>query len=104
MDKLEQANKLKADLKDIDLFLFTINPQWDVQRGSGSYDIDVLLKTENQKSFKLFGTRWFGCGTHKSEIRIPNILLVNLYASVVKMRTEIQRQFDELVPNNKQSD
>lgn len=98
MEKLKQATNLQDQIRELDHFLHTINPHWNVQRGSGSWDIDVVLKTRTEKQLSIFASRWFGIGTHKSEIRIPNTILDELYDSITKRRNELQDQFNQIIP------
>jgi hypothetical protein len=98
LDKLRKANELKAKIEELDEFLKTINPRWNVQRGSGLWDINVVLKTKSHESFSIFGSRWFGLGTRNDEVRIPNTVIDELYQVFQKKRNQLQKTFNELIP------
>ena len=74
-----KANKLQEEIDKIEYFLKTIDPDKNVKRGSGEWDIDVVIKTKTTKEFSILGSRWFGLGSHKEEIEFPNELMFSLY-------------------------
>lgn len=100
MDKLQQANQLQAKIKELEEFLKIIDPHWNIQRGSGQWDIGVVIKTKVSKSISIFGSRWNGIGHREEEIRIPNTVIDELYSLFqIKLNT-LKEEFDNLIPGN----
>lgn len=99
MEKIETVNKLVNQIKELHYFLITTEPLWNVQRGSGSYDINSLIKVKTVKTFSIFASRWFGCGTHKSEIEVPNTLIESLHSNAKALKDKLEKQLNDLVPN-----
>lgn len=98
MEKLRQANELQAKIKDLEEFLHVINPKLNVQRGSGQWDIGVVIKTKINKSLSIFGSRWYGLGHREEEIRIPNTVIDELHSVFKTKLNALKEEFNNLIP------
>lgn len=68
---LKKANDLKARINEVKQFLQVFKESANVKRGSGSTDINGWFKIETSKKISILGSRWFGLGSHKTEIDVP---------------------------------
>ena len=52
-------------------FLNTFKEEANIVRGSGSRDINGVVKIQTDKKISIFGSRWIGFGHHKVELELP---------------------------------
>lgn len=94
--QIKQANILKEKIKDIEYFLKVADPEKDVKRGSGYWDITALIKKKVTTRFRLFACRWIGMGHLQEEISIPNELLVVIHREVSNYLETIKKELEDL--------
>jgi len=70
MDKLDRAIFLKAQIKELEHFLFVVTEFDEGFKGIPS--VNVFIKKEVEVQFSLLGSRFFGCGTHRQEVKVPD--------------------------------
>lgn len=76
MKELEEANLLTKEIKDLKLFIDTL----DVELIRTSSNVSALIKktTETKTTYSIFGRRWFGIGTHEHTISVPTSMIPSL--------------------------
>ncbi len=93
---LKRAKILVDVISEINNFLRVIDPDKNLKRGSGSWDINAIFKIETINKFKIFGSRWFGLGVSRQEINIPNELIDILHSEVLKYKIELQEELKSI--------
>jgi hypothetical protein len=69
---LNKAIKLFSEIRDLQHFLFVVT-EFN-KKDTSTPSVNCFLKQTNEIKVSLFGSRKYGCGTHKQEIQIPNEL------------------------------
>lgn len=92
-EDLQEANELTEKIEEIDYFLETVNPKYNIMRGSGRKDINAFIKIK--------ASRWFGFGTHISEIEVPFNLITELYKMAKIKKDRLTKELDTIL--NKRS-
>lgn len=95
-DKVIQANNLKREISELEYFLTTVDPYKQVQRGSGTWDVNAILKKKINIFYSVFGSRWFGCGTHEQNIVVPPALIDDLYFKARSLKQLKEAQLSDL--------
>lgn len=92
-----KINELNGSIRKLKYFITTVDPDHNVRRGSGSYDIDAVLKVKTDKSFSILGSRWIGFGSHEAEINVPNDLIEELQQLAKNRLNALQQELDSLL-------
>ena len=95
-DKIIKINNLKTQADKIRRFLTACKSSANVERGFG-WDIDAIIKIKTEKSFSIFCSRWFGCGSHKQEIDVPNELIEELEHLAEKRLAIVNQELDSIL-------
>lgn len=88
---LNKANALKKDIEQLEHFLFTV-VKYD-KNSAAIPSTNVIMKKKVTTECSLFGTRFFGCGTHMQEINIPNELRNAVIELAQKRKEELEAEF-----------
>ena len=99
---VEKINIINKEIQELEVFTDAVCPLANIQRGSGSWDINALLKVKTEKYFSLFASRWWGMGTTRIEINVPNMLIDELYLLTHQKLERKKEQLQSLLrtPNN----
>lgn len=98
-NKITKINNLTESINELKHFLFTVDSSKNIRRGIGD-DINCVLKIKTDKSFSIFGSRWYGCGTAKQEIPVPNELVGELEYLAEKRLNTLIKERNELLGIN----
>lgn len=83
-ENLIRANELEKEIKEVKYFLTTI--------GNTSKEFEehkiAFVNIETKRTISFFGSRSFGCGSHNSNIVIPNVTL-DLLVNAIKYRLHL---------------
>ena len=93
-------NKLNESIRKLKYFISAVDPGKNIQRGSGSYDIRSIIKVKAEKSYSIFCSRWYGCGTHESEIPVPNELIDELQSLAIERLRTLESELSSLLPKS----
>lgn len=96
-EKIYRINELNDSIHKLDYFINTVDPEMNIQRGSGSFDINAIIKIKMVKSFSIFASRYYGCGTRNQEIPVPNELIEELNILVRKRRDTLNAELKDLL-------
>lgn len=91
---LDKANALEKDIKELEHFLYTV-VEYD-KNSSITPVTNVIMKKKINIEYSLLGSRFFGCGTHKQEIKIPNELRNVIIELARKRKEELEVEFKAL--------
>lgn len=73
IDKLNLANQLKEEIKELEWFTERVNCFNEDSTQKDRF-LTLILKTKTESKFSIFGSRWYGYGSQTSDINIPNSL------------------------------
>lgn len=93
---LKRANEIVEELKELNYFLATIDPDKNFKTGGGSWVIDSVLHKITTIKYALFASRYFAMGRHESEIKIPNTVIPQLYELCQKHKTALENELKSL--------
>lgn len=96
LKNIDKAVNLQNEIKNIEQFLFVIDPEKQVRRGSGMLDISMLFRKKIDTSFSILGSRWFGFGTHQHLISVPDYMLTDIHRLFVEKLQALKQELDEL--------
>lgn len=95
-ETLHICNDLQKSISELEYFLLVFDANKNVVRGSGSKDINGILKIKTTTSISILGSRWFGIGSHKTDLEIP-FDLIDPIEQVFKERLDsLKRTFNSL--------
>jgi len=98
VSKIDRINELKESIRKIEYFNNQIiDPEKNIRRGSGSYDINVCLKVKSVKSYSIFGSRYIGGGSHAKQIDVPNELISGLQSLTATYLIDLQTELNSLL-------
>lgn len=63
-DKIKKINEIRSEITEANII-----------RGDGSRDILGVIKLKHESKISIFGSRWFGVGTHINEIVLPTTMV-----------------------------
>jgi hypothetical protein len=89
---LTRANELEKEIKEIEYFLTTLG----ITDKKHSKFKSAFISIENKKTISLFGSRYFGYGSHNSNIIIPSVLLEDLVKVVKKRLYSLEKEYKNL--------
>jgi hypothetical protein len=69
-EKLEKANKLQKEINELENFLMAVT-RFDKECG-GIPSVNVIMTKVANVKVSIFGSRYFGCGTHTQTVLVPN--------------------------------
>ena len=98
-DKLDRAIFLKAQIKDLEYFIDTVT-EFD-ENFNGKKTVELFLKKEVDIRVSFFGSRFFGCGTHKQSITVPDSVRNTVITESKKILNKYKIEFENLF--NKQA-
>lgn len=93
---LDKANALQKEIKELEHFLYTV-VEYD-KNSAAIPSTNVIMKKKVTVECSLFGTRFFGCGTHMQEINIPNELRNAMIELAEKRKEELDAEFKACFP------
>lgn len=70
--KIKKINELQKQISDLEYAINVFKPEANITRGNGVKDIHGIIKIERKTQLSILGSRWFGVGTHKTEIELPS--------------------------------
>lgn len=94
-ENIRKANDLNKRINEVESFLLVFMESANVRRGNGN-DITGFIKTKTTKEISFIGSRWFGCGTHKTEIEIPYDMVEGLESVFLDKLIDLKLQLKEL--------
>lgn len=97
MIDLKKVNKINEGIRALEYFITVVDPDKNIIRGSGQKDIGMVVKIKTEKSFSIFGSRWIGYNTHKSEIEIPNELVADIQTLAIVRKLHLERELKETI-------
>lgn len=87
-EDINKANQIRQDLKELEYFAENINCCWG--------NTKMVVKRKCEVKYSVFGSRYFGWGTHEQEIKVPNKLIAHMDAAVVAWKADLELQLEEL--------
>lgn len=69
---IERANKLVSDIADLRYFIKSIQ---DTTGSNFDTNRKLILTVKTKKEYLLFGSHFFGCGSHEQEIKVPQSII-----------------------------
>jgi hypothetical protein len=97
MIDLKKANRLNEGIKELEYFIQTVDPEKNIIRDSGQKDIGMILKIKKEKLVSIFGERWIGYNTHKSEIVIPNEMVADIQNLAIVRKLQLEKELKETI-------
>ena len=88
---LDKANELRNDIQELEKFIYTVT-EFD-KESSAIPAVNVLFRKKVEVTCSLFGSRYFGCGTHFQEILIPNELRNQIIELAKNRKAELEDEF-----------
>ena len=85
---IQRANEIKKELHDLDYFIENINGRWR--------ETKMVLKIKNNFSYSIFGSRYFGGGSHEKEIKIPSKVIDRITAEAILWKNELEKEIESL--------
>lgn len=95
--KISKINQLNDQIRDVEYAINVFRPEANITRGSGSKDINGIIKIERKTRLSIFGSRWFGVGTHKTEIELPSTMVEDIQKLMVDRRDKLRSELDGLL-------
>ncbi len=93
---LNQARDLEARISEVKYFLRVFKESVNIRRGNGSRDIEGWITVKRSKKVSIFGSRWFGLGSHTTEIDIPFDLVEVLEQAFDEKLQYLETKFENL--------
>lgn len=94
--ELNQANELKAQIREVRNFLEVFNSNMNEKRGDTKL-INGLIEITHKTEVRISGKRWFGMGTHKTDVEIPMELVRELEMIFEWKLKKLETEFKALV-------
>lgn len=85
---IKRANEIKEELDDLDYFIKNINGRWN--------ETKMFLKIKNTFSYSVFGSRYFGGGSHEKEIKIPSTIIDKITSEAILWKNELENEMRSL--------
>ena len=95
-EDIKKAERLAKSINDMKYFINTFNEEANIVRGSGSRDINGVVKIQTDKNISIFGSRWFGCGTHKVELELPVGMISVIEKCYKEKLKELENELEQL--------
>lgn len=76
--KIDKINQLNDQIREIEYAINIFKPEANIIRGSGLKDIQGVIRIQHKSRLSIFGSRWFGWGTHKMEIELPSAMVEDI--------------------------
>lgn len=75
-EKLKEILDHRKEIRELENFLFVL----DTCKRSNARQSNIhgVIKVKTTKQVSVFASRWFGLGTHKAEIEIPDCIIEDL--------------------------
>lgn len=93
--KLDRANKLSEEIKELNYFLTTVI-EFD-EKDLGVESTRVFMTKKVKTSISLFGSRWYGWGTHEQTIKIPDCVRNMIIGYVRSQKEALEKELEELI-------
>lgn len=90
--KIERINEINRIISDLKYFHETIDVWAEIPSQT-----KAIIKVKIDKSFSFFGSRYFGVGTHKSEISVPPTLIKELVMLNYKQIEQYENELNQLL-------
>lgn len=90
-DKIKRINDLQQEIRDLDYFTDNISCKLPSQHSG------IAVVIEIEKSIRLFGRFFFGCGAHEKSISIPSSVLDDIHTIAVDILREKQKELESLL-------
>lgn len=94
MDKLQLINKLAEEIRDLEHFIHTLDIGKPEKRGNGLFDTNAIITKKELKSVSIFGSRYFGAGTHEQSITVPNTMIIDLVKLAKTQLRALQTEYN----------
>lgn len=94
--KLAKAERLKQEISDIDYYIHIIDVYEPFPVQTKSW-FTKTIETVKETTYTLIGTRYYGLGTLKKEIKVPASLLMDLAVLAKKKRQELIDELNEIL-------
>lgn len=99
---LERANKLFSEIRELQHFLFVV---FEFNKKDTSIpSVNCFMKKTIEIKVSLFGSRKYGCGTHKQEIQIPNELRNEIRDLAEKLLREKEDEYKNIFGRSNQAE
>jgi hypothetical protein len=95
MENIKRINTLYKEISELKYFLTTLDSR-QVIRGDGFKDILSFIKIETVTKVSIFGSRRFGCGSHKSTIQVPDSMIPEIVSLAKDRLKQLQDEYDSL--------
>ncbi len=97
MDKVSRITEISQKIRDIEYAIIIFNRECNIIRGDGSKDIKGIIRIHRKTRVSLFGSRWFGLGTHVKEIELPSTIVDDIETLLIQRRNLLQNELDNLI-------
>lgn len=94
--EIERINQLDECTIRLKNFINIMDSTKNIQRKTG-WDIRGIIRMKKHFAFSIYGSRWFGVGTHKEEIIIPNEMVEDLKQMAINRLNAVEVELKSLV-------
>lgn len=95
-NKIERAAKLKEQISDLDYFIHVLDVAVEFPKDTTAF-LTRTTETVKETTYKIFGSRHYGCGTAKQEIKVPSVLIKELVVLAKKQRDLLMIELNLIV-------
>lgn len=88
INNITKAKKYKKEIDDLDYFIKNINGRWSQTK--------MLLKIKRSVKYSIFGSRYFGGGSHEQIIKVPSRVIDKVTSEAIMWKKELEERIKEL--------
>ena len=95
-NKIERAEKLKEQLRDLDEFIRVLDVAVEFPKDTKAF-LTRTIETVKEITYNIFGSRHYGYGTTKQEIKVPACMIADLVYFSKKKRDLLIVELNSIV-------
>jgi len=99
-EKLNEANQLSVEIKELEYFINTLDV-YEISKTKPNTTAIISKHVETKTTYSILGKRFYGIGTRENNINVPTSMIPALVMNAMGILKEKQEKFDSLFKETK---